>query len=145
MKFRNIKVAKFLPTLALSFCLSAIAPMIQTFELDGNAAATPQPRIQAASKGTLIPRKLSEAEIKKILPQLTGWSVLNGKLHKSFKFTNFIQAFGFLSKVAIAAEKLEHHPEIYNVYNMVTLDLFTHDAGGLSQLDIELARQINAL
>jgi 4a-hydroxytetrahydrobiopterin dehydratase len=145
MKFITIKVTKFLPALALIFCLGAIAPMIQTFELEGSAVANPLPRMEAAAKGALIPRKLSDAEIKKVLPQLTGWSVLNGKLHKSFKFTNFIQAFGFLSKVAIVAEKLEHHPEIYNVYNVATLDLTTHDAGGISQLDIELALQINAL
>ncbi|WP_408648864.1 4a-hydroxytetrahydrobiopterin dehydratase [Tumidithrix elongata] len=91
----------------------------------------------------MIPRKLSDAEIKQVLPQLTGWSVVHGKLHRSFKFADFIQAFGFLTKVAIAAEKLGHHPEIYNVYNLVTLDLTTHDVGGISRLDIELAKQIN--
>ena len=68
-----------------------------------------------------------------------------GKLHKEFKFANFVEAFGFMSKVAILAEKMNHHPEWFNVYNKVAIDLTTHDAGGISQNDLELAKQIEAL
>lgn len=74
--------------------------------------------------------KLTEAEISSAMTQLTGWAVVNGKLQKKWKFTDFIAAMGFITKVAMVAEKMDHHPEIFNVYNQVTIDLTTHDAGG---------------
>jgi len=92
------------------------------------------------------PTKLSDQEIKTGIAQLSGgWAIVNAKLHKSFKFGNFVEAFGFITKVAIVAEKLDHHPELFNVYNRVTIDLTTHDAGGISSLDLELAKRIDAL
>ncbi len=89
--------------------------------------------------------KLSEEAIQAALPTLTGWTVQEGKLHRECTFPDFVAAFGFLTQVAIASEKMDHHAEIYNVYNRVRLDLTTHDAGGISQRDLDLAQKINAL
>lgn len=89
--------------------------------------------------------KLTDEQIKKELTSLVGWSVVNGKLHKDFVFENFIEAFGFMSKAAIHAEKMNHHPEWFNVYNKIKVDLVTHDAGGITQNDINLARTLNSL
>lgn len=75
-----------------------------------------------------------------------SWQEENGKLTRSFEFKNFVEAFSFLTKVAIEAEKAQHHPQITNVYNKVTLSLSTHDAGDkITQKDHDLARQINSL
>ena len=89
--------------------------------------------------------KLTDEEIKKELANLPGWSVLNGKLHKDFVFKNFIEAFGFMTKTALYIEKMNHHPEWFNVYNKLKVDLTTHDAGGITQNDINLARTLNSL
>ncbi len=89
--------------------------------------------------------KLTEAEISSAIAQLTGWAVVNGKLQKKWKFADFVSAMGFITKVAIVAEKMDHHPELFNVYNQVTIDLTTHDAGGISAKDVELAKKIDAL
>ncbi len=77
--------------------------------------------------------------------KLTDWEVVDSKLSRSFKFASFIDAFAFMTKVAMIAEKMEHHPELFNVYNSVVIDLTTHDTGGISMLDIDLAKKINAL
>lgn len=76
-----------------------------------------------------------------------GWSEVEGEdaLQKTFKFRNFISAFGFMTKVALYAEKWNHHPEWFNVYNRVDVRLTTHDAGGLTELDAKLARQMDKL
>jgi 4a-hydroxytetrahydrobiopterin dehydratase len=89
--------------------------------------------------------KLSEVEISSAIAQLAGWSVVDHKLQKNFKFRDFVEAFGFISKVAIVADKMGHHPELFNVYNKVKIDLTTHDAGGISALDFELAQKIDKL
>ena len=89
--------------------------------------------------------KLSDSEIRQELNSLQGWSVQDGKLHKEYKFADFIHAFGFMSTAAIAIEKMNHHPEWSNVYNRVTVDLTTHDAGGISQNDIDLARLLDGI
>ncbi len=89
--------------------------------------------------------KLTESELAAAIANLSGWQVVSGKLQKTFQFGNFIEAFGFMTKVAIVAEKMDHHPEWFNVYNRVTIDLTTHDAGGISSLDIALAEKIDAL
>lgn len=89
--------------------------------------------------------KLSESEIRSALRGLSGWTVLDGKLHREYKFTDFIHAFGFMTSGAIAAEAMGHHPEWLNVYNRLTVDLTTHDAGGISAKDFELAGKLNAL
>ena len=76
------------------------------------------------------------------LPQLTGWQAADGRdaIVKTFKFDDFNAAFGWMTRVAMAADKLDHHPEWANVYNKVVVDLTTHDAGGVTSLDVELAR-----
>jgi 4a-hydroxytetrahydrobiopterin dehydratase len=89
--------------------------------------------------------KLSESEIRSALRKLSGWKVLHGKLHREYKFADFIHAFGFMTSGAIAAEAMGHHPEWLNVYNRLTVDLTTHDVGGISAKDIELAKTLNAL
>ncbi len=90
-------------------------------------------------------KKLTDSEIKEQLTGLSGWTIENGKLHKQFQFTSFIEAFGFMTRVALVAESMNHHPEWFNVYNRVTIDLTTHDAGGISTLDFQLAKQADAL
>lgn len=88
---------------------------------------------------------LSQDKIQEEVAKLPNWSVKDGKLHAEFRFENFVEAFAFMTKVAFAAEAAQHHPDWSNVYNRVTIDLVTHDAGNaISQRDIELARQINA-
>ena len=89
--------------------------------------------------------KLTDAEISTRLEELSGWTVENEKLHKEFQFDSFVEAFGFMASVALVAESMNHHPEWFNVYNRVTVDLATHDAGGISALDFELAKKIDAL
>ncbi len=94
--------------------------------------------------GFFMPKqKLSDQQIQQAIANLSGWTVVNAKLHKDFKFNNFVDAFAFMTKVAIVAEKMDHHPEWFNVYNRVTIDLTTHDAGGISSLDAELAKKID--
>lgn len=89
--------------------------------------------------------RLSDEQIKTELTELSGWSVINGKLHKDFVFDDFVEAFGFMTRAAIHIEKMNHHPEWFNVYNKLSVDLTTHDAGGITQNDIVLARTLNSL
>jgi 4a-hydroxytetrahydrobiopterin dehydratase len=89
--------------------------------------------------------KLTEKEIATAITKLPEWKVVNGKLNRAFKFDSFVDAFAFLTKVAFAADKLDHHPELFNVYNRVVIDLATHDVDGISDLDIELAKKIDIL
>ena len=76
-----------------------------------------------------------------------GWSMVDGRdaITKEFVFANFIEAFGFMSRAALVAEKMGHHPEWFNVYKTVTVTLSTHDVGGLSELDVKLAKRMDAL
>jgi 4a-hydroxytetrahydrobiopterin dehydratase len=90
-------------------------------------------------------KRLSETELGDALRGLAGWELREAKLHKAFRFADFVQAFGFMASVALLAEGMNHHPEWFNVYNQVTIDLTTHDAGGISDLDVELARKIEAV
>ena len=89
--------------------------------------------------------KLSTSEVEAALAGLPGWAYKNGKLHKTFVFSSFVEAFGFMTQVALHAEKMNHHPEFFNVYNKVTLDLITHDVNGTSELDVKLAGIVDAL
>ena len=89
--------------------------------------------------------KLTDAEISAQLEGISGWTVENEKLHKEFQFDSFVEAFGFMASVALIAESMNHHPEWFNVYNRVIVDLATHDAGGISALDFELAKKVDAL
>ena len=87
---------------------------------------------------------LTDDQLKTELKSLNGWTIQNGKLHKEITFGDFVQAFSFMTKVALHAEKMNHHPEWFNVYNRVTIDLMTHDAGGITSNDVELARFIES-
>ena len=89
--------------------------------------------------------KLAPGEIEQELATLPEWRLDAGKLYRQFVFPNFVEAFGFMSRVALLAETLNHHPEWSNVYNRVAIHLTTHDAGGISERDFRLARQIDAL
>lgn len=89
--------------------------------------------------------KLNEAEVKEALARLPGWELRDGKLHRELVFRNFNEAFGFMTRVALVAEKINHHPEWFNVFKKVRIDLTTHDVGGLSNLDVEMARAIDAM
>ena len=88
---------------------------------------------------------LSQNEIVKELEKLPGWSLKNDKLHKEFQFDNFNQAFGFMTRAAMEIEKMNHHPEWFNVYNRISVELTTHDAGGITDNDVNLARILNSL
>ena len=89
--------------------------------------------------------QLTSTEIAERLATLHGWSIQNDKLHREFQFENFVEAFGFMTRAAIVAESSNHHPEWFNVYNKVVVDLTTHDAGGISKYDFELATRMNQL
>ncbi len=91
--------------------------------------------------------RLPNADADAALTRLPGWSRLEERsaITKSFQFRNFNQAWGFMSRVALAAEKMDHHPEWFNVWNRVDITLSTHDAGGLSERDIKLAAAIEDL
>jgi 4a-hydroxytetrahydrobiopterin dehydratase len=89
--------------------------------------------------------RLSAAELEKALAELPGWSIENGKLHREWQFADFNAAFGFMTRVALAAERLNHHPEWSNVWNRVVVDLVTHDAKGLTKDDVSLARVMEKL
>jgi len=90
-------------------------------------------------------RKLSETEIHDALSGLEGWSLVQGKLHREFRFPDFVTAFGFMTRAALVAEAMDHHPEWRNVYGRVEIDLTTHDAGGITQQDVRLAGRLNSL
>lgn len=90
-------------------------------------------------------QKLSEEEIASRLAALKGWSLVNGKLHRAFACKDFVAAFGCMTRVALVAEAMNHHPEWSNVWNKVTVDLSTHSIGGISQLDFELAAKIDQI
>jgi 4a-hydroxytetrahydrobiopterin dehydratase len=89
--------------------------------------------------------RATEAEIESALATLTGWERAGDRICKTFRFASFAEAFGFMTSVAIVAEKLDHHPEWRNVWNTVDVELTTHDCGGLSRGDFLLATQMDAL
>ncbi len=89
--------------------------------------------------------RLSQTDIDEELKSLPGWSVVNEKLHKEFQFDSFNQAFGFMTRAAMEIEKMNHHPEWFNVYNKITVELTTHDAGGITKNDVNLAKILNSL
>jgi 4a-hydroxytetrahydrobiopterin dehydratase len=94
-----------------------------------------------------MPQKLTADTRKTALAKLSGWSEVKGRdaITRKFVFKDFSEAFGFMARAALVAEKLDHHPEWFNVYKTVEVTLSTHDAGGLTELDIKLAEAMNAL
>jgi 4a-hydroxytetrahydrobiopterin dehydratase len=93
------------------------------------------------------PTLLSGKEREKSRSSLNGWSDVEGRdaIRKTFKFKDFNEAFGFMTRVALIAEKMDHHPEWTNVYNRIDVTLSTHSAGGLTELDTELARRMDEI
>lgn len=89
--------------------------------------------------------RLERAAAEAQLAGLTGWALNDAasSISKTFKFANFVEAFGFMTEAALAAEKLDHHPEWFNVYSRVDVTLNTHDAGGLTELDFKLAKAMD--
>jgi 4a-hydroxytetrahydrobiopterin dehydratase len=91
------------------------------------------------------PKRLSDAEIEPLMGSVPGWVIQSGKLHREFRFRNFNQAFGFMTRAALCAETMDHHPEWSNVYATVVVDLVTHSADGVTNLDFTLAKKMNAI
>ena len=90
-------------------------------------------------------KKLTEAEVKERLSEVQGWRLEGGKLHGAFQCKDFVAAFGNMTRVALVAEAMNHHPEWFNVWNKVVIDLNTHSVGGISDLDFKLAGKINEI
>jgi 4a-hydroxytetrahydrobiopterin dehydratase len=90
--------------------------------------------------------KLNEVELQDAISNLPGWTIKEGKLQKEYKFSSFAQAMGWMVSVAIYSDKIEHHPIWLNIYNLVQVDLMTHDLGNvISNLDVELANKMEEL
>lgn len=90
-------------------------------------------------------KKLTEAEVNERLSHAKGWTLTNGKLHRAFECKDFLSAFGNMTRVALVAESMNHHPEWFNVWNKVVIDLNTHSVGGISDLDFKLAGKISEI
>lgn len=116
----------------------SLVPSAQSHQPNSN-----QPNFQRSAMSA--PTRLSPDELNSALSQLSGWSIEKGKLHRQFQFGSFVEAFGFMTSLALVAEAMGHHPEWFNVYNRVTIDLTTHDAGGITVKDIDLARKATEL
>jgi 4a-hydroxytetrahydrobiopterin dehydratase len=84
-------------------------------------------------------------DLARAVAALPGWSLVGGKLHREFRFPDFVRAFSFMSAAALVAEARNHHPEWFNVYGRVVVDLTTHDADGITQNDLDLAQKMNEL
>lgn len=91
------------------------------------------------------PTPLSAEQVRESLEKLSGWQLEQGKLHRKFQFKSFVDAFGFMSACALIAEKRNHHPEWSNVYSTVEVFLTTHEADGITERDVKLARSMNRL
>lgn len=88
---------------------------------------------------------MTDEEVEQGLAKLPSWSLRDGKLHRELTFESFAEAFGFMASVAIVADRIDHHPEWFNVLNKVAIDLTTYDAGGISARDFQLAEAIDRL
>lgn len=89
--------------------------------------------------------KLSDAAVREALAGLPGWTLEGGKLHREYRFPDFVTAFGFMTQVALIAEAMNHHPDWQNVYGRLVVDLVTHDAHGITERDLTLARRMEEL
>ena len=94
-----------------------------------------------------MPEKLTGNARQAALAKLSGWSEVEGRdaISRKFTFKDFSEAFGFMARAALMAEKLDHHPEWFNVYNKVEVTLATHEAGGVTESDVQLAQEMNRL
>ena len=89
--------------------------------------------------------RATDEEIQAFMDQQDCWTIQNSKLHREYLFDDFVQAFGFMTEVAVVAERTDHHPEWFNVYKKVIVDLTTHEAGGISSRDFKLARRMDEI
>jgi 4a-hydroxytetrahydrobiopterin dehydratase len=92
-----------------------------------------------------MPNVLSDEQVTSSLAALPGWSCVDGKLHKDLRFRDFNEAFGFMARVALVAEKRDHHPDWSNSYNSVVVDIVNHSAGGVTQQCVDLAIDVEAI
>lgn len=90
-------------------------------------------------------RRLTGDEVELALSRLAGWKVAGGKLHREYRFHDFVEAWGFMSSAALVIQQMDHHPEWSNVWADVRIDLVTHDAGGITRMDVELASRLESL
>ena len=90
-------------------------------------------------------KKLSDGEITERMGEIPGWNLVGGKLHRAFECKDFVSAFGNMTRVALVAESMNHHPEWFNVWNKVVIDLNTHSVSGISDLDFKLAGKISEI
>jgi 4a-hydroxytetrahydrobiopterin dehydratase len=88
---------------------------------------------------------LDDAQRARAASEIPGWEVHTDRLSRSFEFADFVEAFGFMSRVALVAEQLNHHPEWSNVWNRVEIEITNHDAGGVTEVDVEFCRRVDAL
>lgn len=115
-------------------------------QLRGSSIALAQQADRSLVVQTMAaPTPLTPDQLNRAIQELGNWEIQGDKLHRQFQFPSFVEAFGFMSSVALVAESMGHHPEWFNVYNRVTVDLTTHDAGGITSKDVELARKMNEL
>ena len=91
------------------------------------------------------PYLLQNEELKELIAKIPGWEINANSLEREFKFDNFIEAFAFMTKIALICEKHNHHPDLQNVYSKVVIKLTTHDLGGITNLDQTIASEINEL
>jgi 4a-hydroxytetrahydrobiopterin dehydratase len=105
----------------------------------------PAALIRPEGDAVMPAKKLTDSEVQKLLSKAKGWSVLNGKLHREFACKDFVTAFGNMTRVALVAEAMNHHPEWFNVWNKVVIDLNTHSVSGISDYDFVLAEKINEI
>ena len=89
--------------------------------------------------------RATDQQIQAFLGELDNWTVKDGKLHREYKFQDFVRAVGLMAEAALLAERANHHPEWFNVYNRVVVDLATHEAGGITEKDFDLARHMEAI
>jgi 4a-hydroxytetrahydrobiopterin dehydratase len=92
-----------------------------------------------------VANKLNDEAVQDRLSDIEGWTRDEGKLFRAFKFANFVEAIGFMTRAAIEAEKMDHHPEWFNVYSKVNVHLTTHSADGITELDFALAKKMDEL
>ena len=131
--------------IGLTGCLIALMILGQTAPMTATPASSLAKQPSKLQEKPMTIPVLPLPELESTLTQLKGWAIRDGKLHREFKFKSFVEAFGFMSSLALVAEAMGHHPEWCNVYNRVTIDLTTHDAGGITQKDVDLARKANEL
>jgi 4a-hydroxytetrahydrobiopterin dehydratase len=94
---------------------------------------------------TEAPRRLNDEEIRLALSQLGGWERTAATLKREYRFKDFVEAWGFMCSAALVAQEMNHHPDWFNVYNTVRIELSTHDAGGITRRDVDLAKRMETL